>query len=75
MSTTGAGPVKRVVIMVQENHTVDCYFGGLRPYGGNVATGWPLAQNPPSSDPPHDRSGISIGSLVRRRANTSNSTL
>lgn len=42
--------------MVQENHTVDCYFGGLRPYGGKVATGWPSAQNPPSSDPPHHRS-------------------
>jgi hypothetical protein len=52
---TAPGSVKRVVIMVQENHTVDCYFRGLRPYGGNVATGWPLAQNPPASDPPHSR--------------------
>jgi hypothetical protein len=41
--------------MVQENHTVDCYLRGLAPYGGNVATGWPVAHNPPSSDPPHDR--------------------
>ena len=55
MPTAAAGPVKRVVIMVQENHTVDCYFRGLEPYGGNVATGWPLAQNPPPRDPPHDR--------------------
>jgi hypothetical protein len=55
MATSGTGPVKRVVIMIQENHTVDCYLGGLRPYGGNVATGWPTAQNPPPSDPPHDR--------------------
>lgn len=55
MATSGPGSVKRVVIMIQENHTVDCYFGGLRPYGGNVATGWPAAQNPPPSDPPHDR--------------------
>ena len=50
----GAG-VKRVVVMVQENHTVDSYFRGLAPYGGNVATGWPTATNPPAGDPPHDR--------------------
>jgi hypothetical protein len=42
--------------MVQENHTVDSYFRGLRPYGGNVASDWPLAQNPPTSDPTHTRS-------------------
>jgi hypothetical protein len=50
-----AAVVKRVVIMVQENHTVDCYFRGLRPYGGNVATDWPIAQNPPPADPAHNR--------------------
>ena len=50
-----AAVVKRVVVMVQENHTVDSYFRGLAPYGGNVATGWPTATNPPASDPPHDR--------------------
>ena len=50
-----AGLVKRVVILVQENHTVDSYFRGLRPYGGNVATDWPTAQNPPPRDPPHSR--------------------
>ncbi len=45
----------RVVIMVQENHTTDNYFGALAPYGANVATGWPIATNPPAADPPHDR--------------------
>ena len=33
--------VKRVVVMVQENHTTDNYFRGLAAYGANVATGWP----------------------------------
>lgn len=55
MSSGGAGAVKRVVIMVQENHTVDAYFRGLGPYGGNVASNWPLAQNPPAGDPTHTR--------------------
>jgi hypothetical protein len=55
MNAAGAGTVKRVVVMVQENHTVDAYFRGLRPYGGNVASDSPLAQNPPPSDPPHSR--------------------
>ncbi len=51
----------RVVIMVQENHTVDSYFRGLAPWGANVATGWPIAKNPPPQPPfsayypPHDR--------------------
>ena len=36
-----AGIVKRVVVIVQENHTTDHYFGGLAPWGANVATGWP----------------------------------
>ena len=47
--------VTRVIIMVQENHTVDNYFRGLAPYGGNVATDWPIAANPPASDNPHAR--------------------
>jgi Phosphoesterase family len=47
--------VKRVVIIVQENHTTDNYFRGLAPYGVNVATGWPTSPNPPASDHPHDR--------------------
>jgi Phosphoesterase family len=47
--------VERVVIMVQENHTTDNYFRGLAPYGGAVATDWPLSPNPPASDQPHDR--------------------
>lgn len=67
-----AAVVKRVVVMVQENHTVDSYFRGLAPYGGNVATGWPTATNPPASDPPHDRqayfewlTGASTGAHVQ----------
>jgi len=47
--------VKHVVIMIQENHTTDNYMRGLAPYGANVATNWPIAANPPTSDPPHDR--------------------
>lgn len=47
--------VKRVVVMVQENHTTDNYFRGLAPYGANVAAGWPVQPNPPLSDPRHDR--------------------
>lgn len=50
-----SNPVKRVVVMVQENHTTDNYFGGLAPYGANVATGWPAAPNPGSTDPSHNR--------------------
>src|SRR5579859_7088380 len=47
--------VKRVEIIVQENHTTDNYFRGLAPYGVNVATGWPTSPNPPAADHPHDR--------------------
>jgi hypothetical protein len=47
--------VKRVVVMVQENHTTDNYFRGLAPYGANVAPDWPVQANPPASDQPHDR--------------------
>src|SRR5262249_54547684 len=47
--------VDHVVIVVQENHTTDNYFRGLAPYGGNVATDWPLSPNPPAHDQPHDR--------------------
>jgi phospholipase C len=36
VSASPAGNVKRVVILVQENHTVDSYFRGLAPHGGNV---------------------------------------
>ena len=64
--------VKRVVIMVQENHTTDNYFRGLAPYGGAVATDWPLSPNPPASDQPHDRkayfewlTGASTGAHVQ----------
>jgi hypothetical protein len=55
MARAAAGQVKRVVIMVQENHTTDNYFRGLAPYGGAVATGWPTSPNPPAKDQPHDR--------------------
>ncbi len=64
--------VKRVIVMVQENHTVDSYFRGLGPYGGNVVTDWPLSPNPPTGDPPHDRqayfewlTGASTGAHVQ----------
>jgi phospholipase C len=43
--------VKRVVILVQENHTTDNYFAGLAPWGANVATGWRAAPNPPPQPP------------------------
>lgn len=45
----------KVVIFVQENHTTDNYFSSLAPFGANVATGWPAAQNPPASDQNHNR--------------------
>ncbi|HEY2542640.1 MAG TPA: alkaline phosphatase family protein [Gaiellaceae bacterium] len=47
--------VEHVVILVQENHTVDNYFRGLAPYGANVAADWSLTPNPPAHDQPHDR--------------------
>jgi hypothetical protein len=56
-----ASTVKRVVVMVQENHTTDHYFAGLAGYGANVARGWPPYGNPPPSPPysgyypPHHR--------------------
>ncbi|MGN6870536.1 MAG: alkaline phosphatase family protein [Solirubrobacteraceae bacterium] len=50
-----AGRVKRVVILVQENHTTDNYFRSLAPFGGAVASDWPIAANPPAKDQPHDR--------------------
>jgi hypothetical protein len=55
MADPAVGQVKRVVIIVQENHTVDNYFRGLAPYGGAVATDWPIGSNPPAGDQPHDR--------------------
>jgi hypothetical protein len=55
MAGVAAGKVTRVVIIVQENHTVDNYFRGLSPYGGAVATDWPISPNPPAKDQPHDR--------------------
>jgi hypothetical protein len=50
-----AGTVKHVVIMVQENHTTDNYFGALAPWGANVATGWPVEPDPPVHNPWHGR--------------------
>jgi hypothetical protein len=47
--------VDRVVVFVQENHTTDNYFSSLRPWGANVATGWPVQPNPPDHDQPHNR--------------------
>jgi hypothetical protein len=67
-----AGVVKRVVVMIQENHTVDNYFRGLAPFGAAVASDWPLSANPPASDNPHDRkayfewlTGASTGAHVQ----------
>jgi len=37
-----AAVVKRVVIMIQENHTIDNYFRGLAPVGAAVASDWSL---------------------------------
>jgi phospholipase C len=47
--------VRRVIVLVQENHTTDNYFRALRAYGANVATHWPTSPNPPHGDQPHDR--------------------
>jgi hypothetical protein len=47
--------VEHVVVLVQENHTMDNYFAGLAPWGVNVAAGWPVEANPPAKDQPHDR--------------------
>ncbi len=47
--------VDHVVLLIQENHTTDNYFGSMTAYGANVATGWPVAPNPPAGDQPHDR--------------------
>ena len=67
-----AGRIERVVIMVQENHTIDNYFRDLGPFGAAVASGWPVSPNPPASDNPHDRkayfewlTGASTGAHVQ----------
>lgn len=55
------GAVKRVIILVQENHTTDNYFRGLAPWGANVVTDWPTSPDPPPQPPfsafypPHHR--------------------
>jgi hypothetical protein len=58
-STGSAGTahptVDHVVVLVQENHTTDNYLSGLAPWGVNVAAGWPVQPNPPTTDQPHDR--------------------
>lgn len=72
MAEAAVGRVTRVVIIVQENHTVDNYFRGLAPYGGAVATDWPISPNPPAKDQSHDRhayfewlTGASTGAHVQ----------
>jgi hypothetical protein len=45
----------KVVVFIQENHTIDCYFSALQAWGASVANGWPTGSNPPSSDQPHNR--------------------
>lgn len=47
--------IERVVVFVQENHTVDNYFRDLAAYGANVVSDWPVTPTPPVNDPPHDR--------------------
>ncbi len=68
--------VAHVVIMVQENHTVDNYFRALAPYGANVASDWPLSPNPPASDQPHDRAAyfkwLTGGGAVHSQFDTAN---
>ena len=56
MNAAGSRP--KVVVFVQENHTIDNYFSSLAAWGANVATGWPAGQNPPASDQPHDRAAF-----------------
>lgn len=75
-----AGPIKRVVIMIQENHTTDNYFRGLAPWGANVATDLPITPNPPPSPPfsgyypPHHRQAyfdfLTKGQAVRSQFDT-----
>src|SRR3954467_9842086 len=69
-----AAPVTRLVVFVQENHTIDNYFRGLAPYGARVASRWPLSPNPPESDQPHDRRAyfhwLTTGRAVRRQFDT-----
>jgi hypothetical protein len=61
MSAGTSRPIKRVVVIIQENHTIDNYFRGLAPWGANVATDWPTCPNPPPQPPfsgyypPHHR--------------------
>ena len=50
-----AGAVKRVVVLIQENHTTDNYFRGLAPFGAAVASDWPLSPNPPTTNPSNSR--------------------
>jgi hypothetical protein len=47
--------IERVVVFIQENHTVDNYFRDMAAYGANVVADWPLTPNPPVVEPPHDR--------------------
>src|SRR3974390_2586927 len=55
------GPIKRVVIMIQENHTTDNYFRGLAPWGAKVVTNLRTCPNPAPTPPfsvfypPHHR--------------------
>ena len=44
--------VKRVVVMVQENHTTDNYFRDLAPYGAQVLSYWPTKTTPPAKTVP-----------------------
>lgn len=52
---TGVHAVEHVVVFVQENHTTDNYFTSMAAFGANVATDWPVQDNPPKHDQPHSR--------------------
>ena len=50
-----AKSVERVIVFTQENHTTDNYFSSMAPFGANVATDWPVQDNPPAHDQAHTR--------------------
>jgi uncharacterized protein YegP (UPF0339 family) len=52
---TGVRGVEHVVVFVQENHTTDNYFTSTAAFGANVATDWPVQDNPPAHDQAHTR--------------------
>jgi hypothetical protein len=45
----------KVVVWIQENHTLGAYFGGLRPWGVNTSIVRPISANPMAADVNHTR--------------------